>query len=63
MQQDVVERFAAPFAAATNTRRFLPRRLLADELVEALRAKRRVGVLAGALRSGDAGGIGGHPLR
>ena len=40
----------------------LARALLADELVEALRPKRGVGVLGGALGRGDAGGVGGHLL-
>ena len=63
VEQDVVERLAPALRGADEHPQVLARRLLADELVEALRAQRRIGVLAGALGRRDAGGIGSHPTR
>ena len=60
VEQDMVERLAAAFGGIDEHAEVLARRLLADELVEALRAKRRIGVLGRALGRGDSGGVGGH---
>ena len=60
VEQDVVERLAAAFRGIDEDAQVLARRLLADELVEALRPKRRIGVFARALGRRDSGGIGGH---
>ncbi len=60
VEQHVVERLAAALRGIDEDAQILARRLLADELVEALRAKRRVGVLGRALGRRDSGGIGGH---
>ncbi len=64
VEQHVVERFAAALRCADEDPQIFAGRLLTDELVEALRPKRRVGVLAGALgESRDSGGVGGHQSR
>ncbi len=60
VEQHMVERLAAAFRGVDEHAQILARRLLADELVEALRPKRRVGILGGALGRGDSGGVGGH---
>ena len=61
VQQDMVERFAAALGGGDEHPQILARRLLADELVETLRAKCLVDVFGGALWRCDAGGIRGHP--
>ena len=61
VEQDVVERFAPALRGMNEDPQVLARRLLPDELVEALRAKRRVGVLGRSLGRRDSGGIGRHP--
>ena len=60
MEEDVVQRLAAAFRCTDEHSQILSRRLLADELVEAFRPKRRVSILAGALGSGDSVGISRH---
>jgi hypothetical protein len=60
VKQDVIERFAAAFRGADEHAQVLARRLLADELVEALGPKRRVGILGSALGRRDSGGISRH---
>ena len=56
----MVERLAPALRRIDEDAKILARRLLPDELVEALRTKRRVGVFARTLWCGDSGGIGGH---
>jgi hypothetical protein len=56
----MVERLAAAPGGGDEDAEILPRRLLADELVEALRTQRHVRVFRGPFRRGDAGGVGGH---
>ena len=51
VEQHMVERLAAALRGVDEHAQILARGLLADELVEALRPKRRVGILAGALRA------------
>ena len=63
VQQHMVERFAAALRGGDEHPQILPRRLLADELVERLGPKRRVGIFGGALGRGDSGGIGRHISR
>ena len=60
VQQDMVEGLAAAPGGGDEHAQILPRRLLADKLVEAFRPQGDVGVLGGALRRGDAGGVRGH---
>ena len=60
VQQDMVERLAAALGGADEHAQILARRLLADEFVEAFRAQRVVGVLAGSLGRRDPGGVGRH---
>ena len=60
VEQHMVERLAAAFRGVDEDAEILARRLLPDELVEAFRAKRRIGVLGRALRRRDSGGVGGH---
>jgi hypothetical protein len=60
MQQDMVERLAAALRGMDEYPEILARRLLADEFVEGLGAKRSIGILGGALGRRDSGGIGGH---
>ena len=60
VEQHVVERLAAAFRGMNEHAQILARGLLADELVEALRAQRLIGVLGGALGRGDSGGISRH---
>ena len=57
----MVERFAAALRGVDEHPQILARRLLPDELVEALRPQRRIGVLGRALGRRDAGRVGGHP--
>ena len=57
-EQDMVERVAAALGGLDEHAQILPRRLLPDELVERLRAQRRVEVLGPALGRGDAVGVG-----
>ncbi len=59
-EQDMVERLAARLGGVDEDAEVLARRLLADEFVEALGPKRRIGVLGGALGGGESGGISGH---
>ena len=59
-EQHMVERLAAGFRGIYEDAEILARALLADELVEALWPKRRVGVLRGALGRSDSSGIGTH---
>ena len=63
VEQHMVERLAAALGGIDEHAQILARALLADEFVEALRAKRGIGVLGGALGRGDAGGVGGHQRR
>ena len=51
VEQHMVERFAAALRGVDEHPQVLPRRLLADELVEGLRAKRRVGVFGWSVRA------------
>ena len=53
-EQDMVERVAAALGGLDEHPQILPRRLLPDELVERLRAQRRVDILGAALGRGDA---------
>src|SRR3546814_2652087 len=58
VEQHMVERLAGGLGGMDEHPKVLARRLLADELVETLRAQRRIGVLGGPLWGGDAGGVG-----
>src|SRR6185369_8112665 len=62
MKEDVVECLAAALRCIDEHAQVLAGRLLADELVEALGPKSRVGVFARALGRRYAGRIGSHPL-
>ena len=59
-EQHMVERLAARFRRIDEHPQIVARALLPDELVEALRPKRGIGVLGLALGRGDAVGIGRH---
>jgi hypothetical protein len=63
MKQHMVQRLAPALRRLDEDAQIPPRRLLADEFVEALRPKRRIGVFAGPLWRRDSGGISGHPER
>ena len=56
----MVQGFAACAGRVDEDAEVLARRLLADELVEALRPKGGIRILGGALGRGQAGGVGGH---
>jgi hypothetical protein len=56
----MVKRLAAASRRIDEHAQVLARRLLADKLVEALGAKRCVGVLGRTLGAGDSGGVSGH---
>jgi hypothetical protein len=56
----MLERLAAALRRMDEHAQIFPRRLLADELVEALRAKRRVGILGRPLGRGDSGRVRCH---
>ena len=60
VEQHMVERLAAALGGADEHAQILARRLLADELVERARAKRRIGILGGALGRGDSVGVSRH---
>src|SRR5689334_7120203 len=60
MEEDMVERFAAASGGGDEYTQVLPRRLLANELVEALGPQRRIGVFGRPFGRRDAGGISGH---
>src|SRR6185295_2562641 len=60
VEQDMVERLAAALRGVDEDAEVLARRLLADELGEALRPKRRVRVLGRPLGRRDPGGVGCH---
>ena len=60
MKQDMVERFAAGFCRSDEDAQVFARRLLADELVECLGAKRSISVFGCALGGSDSGGVGRH---
>ena len=60
MEQHVVERLAAALGGVDEHPQILARRLLADELVEALRAEAPRRRPRWCARRGDSGGIGGH---
>ena len=59
-KQHVIQRLAAAFGGVDEHPQVLARRLLADELVEALGPQRLVDVLGRPFRRGDAGGVRGH---
>src|SRR6185437_7093941 len=60
MKEHMVQRLTAAPCCSDEHPQVFPRRLLADELVEALGPERRIGIFAGALGGGDSGGVGGH---
>ena len=63
---DTFERVQGEVPGSRNLRmrdehaQILARRLLADELVEALRPQRGIGIFGRALGRSDSGGVGGH---
>src|SRR5262249_7348762 len=61
VKQDVVKRLAPAFRRMDEHPQILARCLLADELVQTLGPKRRVGILGGARGIRDACWVGCHP--
>src|SRR5690606_20722960 len=57
-EEDMIERIAPRLGGIYEDAQILPRRALADELVERFRAQGRVDILGAAFRGGQAGGVG-----
>src|SRR5258708_18273924 len=63
VEEHMVERLAAAFCSGHKDPKVFSGRLLANELIKALGAKRYISVFACSFRRRDAGGIAGHLLR